>query len=576
MTQNLTRLVEGYGAGEQVSSAFLQGVIDAFPDSLMVIDRDYRIVLANRAAEKLFGAVDPASDCIRCFQYSHRLSHPCEGEDHHCPLREVIATKAAVRVHHTHYDADGKEISVAIDAAPVVDERGEVVQIIESCRDVTEQMLSRRVLRIGNRYMAMKPMLQEAAEALRGFAGCAVAGIRILDESDGITVCSENCFCQTPSEPAGRHGPPGDSCCCLKILNRQTLEQLPSVMRGESLYADCKTMFLPTIPDEERSRLGDACDSCGSESLALVPISINGHNLGLIHISYPRRNAISRTGVEALERLAIELGTTIERVRAEEALRAAHDELEMRVQQRTADLTAANWNLQAEIAQRTRLEREILDVTVNEQQRIGQELHDGVGQELTGLCYLAHSLHQRLEEDGSGEAAETAAELARNVPHVLGQIRKVVKGLIPLEFGAGDLESALEVLVTNVAGQTGISCRFRSSGQPRVCDDDVAIQIYRIAQEAVANAVKHSGARQIVVSLEAEPGQLRLAVQDDGGGIRSDATESTGHGLRTMKYRACVIGGSLEVRPMADGGTLVACVLPQKSCQSPDGEDSSK
>jgi len=560
---------------EQVSHTFLQTVIDAFPDSLMVIDRDHRVILANRTAQDVYGLPDPASDDFKCYQVHHRGT-PCAGENEPCPLREVIATKAPVRVHHTHFAADGKEVSVAVDAAPVVDDRGEVVQIVESCRDVTESTVARRLLRIGNRHMQIGPLLEEAAVALKTFTGCAVVGIRILDESNGgIFACSCG---QTPEESreqfsleGGKHDP----CHCLEVIDEDAIARLPAIREGVSVYTDCSKQLLAALSNEKADTLVSACHSCECDSLALVPIIVDDDFLGVIHFACHRQNAVTLSAFETLERLAAELGTAIQRARAEEALRAARNELEAKVQRRTAELTEVNRTLLNEIAERTRLEREILEVAAKEQQRIGQELHDGIGQELTGLSYLAQSLYQKLQNIDSAES-NLASELARTIPLVLGQIREVVKGLLPLEVGACDLDSALELLAANVTRQTGISCRFKSGGCSDVQDDAVAIQLYRIAQEGIANAVKHAESRHIVVALKAEGNHVFLEVRDDGNGIRFSSGEFSGRGLRTMKSRARAIGGLLEVGPMADGGTLVNCVFPRETGNGIDVEGSAK
>ncbi len=129
------------------SGAFLQTVIDAIPDVLLVIDTDYRIVLANRAARKLAGGIDPTVG-LTCHQLSHHRDLPCAGKDEPCPISQVIATKAPVTLTHTHYDAEGKESFVEITAAPVLDETGEVSCIIEACRNVTDRLRLERALRL--------------------------------------------------------------------------------------------------------------------------------------------------------------------------------------------------------------------------------------------------------------------------------------------------------------------------------------------------------------------------------------------------------------------------------------------
>jgi len=128
------------------SHAFLQTVIDAIPDSVLVIGRDYRIVLANRSARELSGESDIVSRCLPCYQISHRRDFPCVEEGHPCPLRQTIENKVPMTVTHTHYDAQGREVFVEVMAAPVFDEAGEVTHIIEACRDVTDRRRAEEAL----------------------------------------------------------------------------------------------------------------------------------------------------------------------------------------------------------------------------------------------------------------------------------------------------------------------------------------------------------------------------------------------------------------------------------------------
>jgi two-component system, sensor histidine kinase and response regulator len=127
------------------SRAFLQTVIDAIPDTMLVIGRDYRISLANRAAREMAGGIDPVA-CLRCHKLSHHRDSPCEGKNDCCPLSRVVADKAPVTVLHTHRNAEGRELFVEITAAPIFNEQGEVTHIIEACRDVTERKCAEEAL----------------------------------------------------------------------------------------------------------------------------------------------------------------------------------------------------------------------------------------------------------------------------------------------------------------------------------------------------------------------------------------------------------------------------------------------
>lgn len=543
---------ERSGVGLQPSRAFFEKILEAIPEPTMVIGLDYGIVFANRAAREMAGADDLMSGCLKCHQVSHHRAIPCEGENDLCPLRRVAATKAAATVVHTHFDSDGREVYVEITAAPVFDESGEVIQIIESCRDITERIRSRRFLEIGNRHARMQPLLEEFVSELREFTGCPAVGIRILDDHGGIAYYAYDGFSQAFYEL--------ESPLCIEVIRGTADSSSPLCTEGGSIHVNSTTHFVSNLSENEKGQFRNTCHEFGYESVALVPIRLGDRNIGLIQAVDPRENAVSSATVEALERVAMQLGTAIQRVRAEESLRAAHEDLETRVQKRTAELADANQALQDEIAERTRLEKEILYVGAHEQQRIGQELHDGLGQELTGLGFLAKSLHRRLRAQGLPEA-ETAADLDRGIPEVLGQVRGIVRGLLPLELGAEDLLPALQSLTAGVEERTDISCRLESSGPLEDIDNDKAVQLYRIAQEAVTNAVKHGQAQHVTVALKSDRGQITLDVSDDGIGIDPDAGGVSGSGLHIMRYRARAIGGTLDVNRRPGGGTRVTCVL---------------
>ncbi len=208
------------------------------------------------------------------------------------------------------------------------------------------------------------------------------------------------------------------------------------------------------------------------------------------------------------------------------------------------------------------MEREIVRVTAAEQQRIGQELHDGPGQELTGLSYLATNLHQKLRAQGI-PAAEAAADLATGIPRVLGQLRPIVRGLVPLEIDAGDLQPAIRALLQITEDQSGIAWQFQADAGAVVANDEMAVQIYRIVQEAVVNVVKHSQASMLTVRMEVRDDSLQVAVADDGIGIPGDVKQAAGCGLRVMAYRARAAGGRLDVQPRSGGGTVILCTFPQ-------------
>lgn len=217
-----------------------------------------------------------------------------------------------------------------------------------------------------------------------------------------------------------------------------------------------------------------------------------------------------------------------------------------------------------DVSERRDLEQEIIRIGEQERRRIGQDLHDGLGQMLTGIGLIAKNLARRQAEEGRAEAAEEVAEIADLVKEADQQARILARGLIPVELDANGLSAALLRLVTNAERLFGITCSYEEIGIARIHDSAVAMHLYRIAQEAVSNAAKHSGANVIKVILATGKDQLRLRIQDDGHGLPEVPPvqqEHRGMGLKIMRYRAQMIGGTLEIRRRPARGTLITCTL---------------
>ena len=212
-----------------------------------------------------------------------------------------------------------------------------------------------------------------------------------------------------------------------------------------------------------------------------------------------------------------------------------------------------------DVTDQKRLEQEVLEIAASEQRRIGQVLHDGTGQELTGLCMLAGNLADALEE--SPEEAQSARRIAQGLQRALGQVRALSRGLIPVEVDAEGLMAALTELTTRIGEMHGVRCIFDCLEPVPIEDNYAATQLFRIAQEAITNAIKHGQAGAIRVSLESKGHYVTLKVSDDGKGMPSSNGHSAGMGLRIMRYRAGQVGAQFSVRPGPTRGTIVSCTL---------------
>lgn len=217
-----------------------------------------------------------------------------------------------------------------------------------------------------------------------------------------------------------------------------------------------------------------------------------------------------------------------------------------------------------DVTERKRLERELLDISNREQRRIGHDLHDGVCQQLVGIAYLTETLADRLQEKGSGEAAE-AERIGGLINNALTQTRGVARGLFPVRLEENGLVSALEELAANAGSLFQLACAFTCDKPPEKIDNAVALHLYYIAQEAVADAVKHADAKHVQLSLEPHHERYALAVRDDGRGFGPGLVRPAGMGLRIMHYRARVIGATLEVQTQPGQGTTIRCTFPPAS-----------
>jgi len=217
----------------------------------------------------------------------------------------------------------------------------------------------------------------------------------------------------------------------------------------------------------------------------------------------------------------------------------------------------ANVQLEREIEQRRDLEREVTAIADDERRRLGHDLHDGVCQQLTGAFLRCQALERRLARGESADSGDFGA-LSSQLADALDEARNVALGLCPLESDPGALADALRELAARVQSSSSVLCEFRASGNVDMPDLDAAQHLYRIAQEALQNAVRHARANRICVELHDSGDCLSLLVEDDGIGL-SNPVPPRGMGLRTMANRARLLDGELAIGPAAGGGLRIAC-----------------
>ena len=251
-----------------------------------------------------------------------------------------------------------------------------------------------------------------------------------------------------------------------------------------------------------------------------------------------------------------------EQQRAQDALELSHFELYRLVRERTSDLQRANIQLHREMTERRQLESELIRTSEAQHQAMGRELHDGLGQYLTSLSLMGAALQQKLHESQSPEV-EIAARMVRMASDASDISRAFAQSLYPVAFEFGGLSAALERLAKQTCMPSGIQCNFQCDAGLSITDNMTAINFYRIAQEAVNNALKYSKARLILIELRQIGDQYRLCVSDDGDGFDpKNHLHQDGLGMHSMRYRARLLGGTFLMEPQLFKGARVVAEVP--------------
>lgn len=217
-----------------------------------------------------------------------------------------------------------------------------------------------------------------------------------------------------------------------------------------------------------------------------------------------------------------------------------------------------------DITHRRQLEKEILDITERERKLIGQEMHDSIGQLLTGLAIKGKGLSLKLKGKSPAEA-KNALEISSLANQAIAQMRDLARMLYPVDIETGGLVSALETLASNSERILEVKCRFSCETPVSVNDLVEAKQLYRIAQEAVTNAAKHGKAKEISIDLHSKEDSFVLSISNDGQDFTPSFRLKNGLGLKIMEYRAALIGGVLDISKGTENGTVVTCTVPNKT-----------
>ena len=485
---------------------------------------------------------------------------------HELPIERAATTGRAVHnVELSVHFSDGVKRQIIGNAIPLFAESGAVRGVVATFINITKRKhtqvelkrLNRtlRALNDSNRALRDSPseteLLPEVCRIVTQRCGHAMVWIGYAENDPAKTV-----------RPVASVGPGSDYLDTMRVSWADTANGRgpggTAIRSGQpQLCNDIATdpLFAPWR-DEALKR--------GYASALGLPLLTDGKAFGAIIIFSRKVTAFSNKEIKLLASLADDLAIGITSIRMRSAqqqieaeILTLNQQLETRVMQRTDELQVSLTALEVEISNRHRLEREILEISEREQCRLGQDLHDGLGQELAGIAMLGDVLAKQLQ---SHPSAQNATQIANHVRSAIDSTRRLAKGHYPIELDRYGLLLALKDLAAQTSRRTGICCEMLQDGADPQLEKSAQIHLYRIIQECISNAVKHARPTRITIESLAGDGRLTFAVTDDGTGF-DPASAPSGMGLHLMDYRARVIGGLITFEQPAQGGSRITCAL---------------
>jgi PAS domain S-box-containing protein len=456
----------------------------------------------------------------------------------------------------TYRRKNGERLDVLVQFRPLRDASGSVTGWVSATSDITSR--KRAEVRLAAEH-AVTRILASATSLEQAAKGVLPILLGALEADLGALWIPNAARSQLRPASLQLRSPSPDSATFLQALANVTLEP------GEGLVGRVWKEQRAISISEREGKPGllppQLAPISGLPSAMAFPVHTDGQLFGVLEFRTCSPIGWDAALLNMMAAIGSDIGQFVRRRRAEEALRRTLDELELRVEQRTAELQAANTRLQESMGERRRLETELLEITEKERRRIGLDLHDDLGQKLSGIALMTKGLELKLAKANSDDA-EDAARIHNLVQEAMNHASDLAHEMATLDVGTKDLPTALRDLARHTRELYGITCRLTIEGDFPEQESSAVTQLVKIAQEAVTNAVKHGKAKRVAINLAATNNHLTLTILNSGVPFPDLHGQQTGMGLRIMNYRANLIGGSLDIRANGPQGTLVTCTVP--------------
>ncbi len=397
---------------------------------------------------------------------------------------------------------------------------------------------SHLLLQIVNRSTSMTTLLKEVLEEIKKFTGCTAVGIRLLDDKGKIPYEAFAGFSEEfykLESPLSLHS---DHCMCINVVKGTTNPEHPFYTPGGSFYTNATTRFLATVSEKDKGETRNTCNKFGYESVALIPIRVEGSIIGAVHVADSRENLLPFRKIEILEDVALQLGMAIQHIKVEEQLRKSEEKLRY-------------------------LSSELMEAQEKERKRIAGELHDSVAASLGALNFSIEKILGQVKQD---EYVQTGLrDLISRVHQINQETRRIMSALRPSVLDDLGIVPAINWFCREYEKTySHIHVEKQIDISENDLTDFLKTAIFRVSQEAMNNVAKHSKATQVNLYLQKMNGEIELTIQDNGQGFDLD-TIRRGLGLSTMRERAELSGGSFEIESAIGKGTAVHVSWPLAS-----------
>ncbi|MFQ5616385.1 MAG: GAF domain-containing protein [Anaerolineales bacterium] len=517
---------------------YWQALLESLEDELIVIGRDMRVKWANAAMRKQWAKREQGPLINQHCHVINHASHPCGTESCRCPLPDVFTSGQSSRVVHVHSNGIGAERYVEIIASPLRNGDGEIHEVIEVRRDVTQRRLTQQALLRRNRELdalhrvtvaagsslELDQVLNTALDAVLQVTELD-AGTIYLQRGDDLVLGASHCLSPEAARAA-------------RILRMEDTPCGMAVTMGRPLV----THHLTHLPDPRWEPLRQE----GLQTLIHIPLLANGYAVGSLCLGSRIERHFDDDTVALLTALGSQIAIAIERSQL-------HEELARKERMRRALL------------------RQVITAQENERKRIARELHDEIMQSLTAMLY---ALENAAQESDPAAQAQLTSRMWTLAQRTLDEAHNLIHDLRPTLLDNLGLFSAVRWLADQRLTAAGLEVQLTRNGSPLSEEEtlprlssDIETALYRVLQEAINNIAEHAQARRVAVNFEFEPDRVSVLVEDDGIGFDLDEVAQSpdmkrGLGLMSMWERMELVGGKVAISPTPGEGTSLDIHVP--------------